>query len=293
MESNVIKKKKVRPGIKITDEELAKSKLETDKMVLKKWSESRVTKQRLKAASNPSTSKTVLRILKQDKNQYVSEAADKNLQMLDEIEKQSKSKVTKTRVKVAENPKTPTKIINKLLLDEEEKVAREATLNPNIDETTLDVLLQLNSDTRLAIYRSFLSNKSFKPEWAIKIILTTNNPQVMFGMIDNQTILEDEEHWIEMVKLIGTIDDNKLIEAGCGKMLYNFFRFPSYNFSEKQILVILETFGNIIQSEAPGTFDAVYNNNLNGRTDIISNELYKLTKNEKFLPNDVKDIFVF
>ena len=288
--------------INITTEELEKSLTETDKKVLKKWAESKLKKQRFKAASNPNTPMASLKRLQgyPEENPLITYAAKNNPQMfetdLEKIIKQANSRVKNSRIKAAKNPNSNVNVINHLLDDTEEEVAMIAARHPSVDESSFETILKLGG-MKVKVYGAFADNENFKKAWLprwFEMFAEAGIASRMYVYLEDEKWFDNENEWIDLLKII----DSNMPDYTSGSLKAsfwkNFFQYPDFDYTEKMIITVLEMYGDIIKVEAFETFDFIMRNNGKaGASESVRNKLYEITQNEEYLPDEVKDIFVF
>ena len=286
-----------RRYIKISEEELEQSKLETDKKVLKKWATSKLKKQRLKAASNPNTPMATLKRLQgyPEENSEIMHAAQENPQMYSKEDgdmwAQAESRVKKSRVKAAKNPNLPANIISLLLKDSDDEVAMTAARNKNIAYENLE-LLKDTAGINTMVFRPFLNNKMFKKEWIIEWldIMQEYNLDTLKYLEDNR-FFDNENEWLDLYEECISRMPGYLSSSKIASFWFNFFAFPKENYSENVILTIFNDWSKEIIEYAKGILYKIAGTPM--ETEKIRNLFYKLSGDETFLSDEVKDIFVF
>ena len=204
-----------------------------------------------------------------------------------------KHAIKMNRLKLAKDNQTTTNVLSDLIIDPDHDISTAAAKNPNIDETILNILLDEKKTLPSELYFNFFKNPSFKKEWlkdfleyAESINITT---MTLHPLYDKRFYNNDDE-WIENYKLILPLASNRY-PVKLATFWFNFFAYPTTNYSEKVILQILEDFGQLIDDYFPTTFKKIINTPMD--TPIIRNKIYSLTKDDLYLSEIAKDIFIF
>lgn len=280
--------------IKISKEEMEQAMLVTDKKILKKWAESRLRKNRLKAAKNPNTPIASLKRLQSylENDEQIIKAAKNNPRMfkddVDEIWAKAKSKVAKTRKKVISNPFVTVDIINYLLHDKDIEVAKLAARHKIIDRSSFDELKKAN-DIDTDVYRAFFKNKNFKKEWLYEWIeLNKKLGIITLDYIYDHRFYSNDDEWIQLFDFLAMNQPSHITPSIIGSFWLDFFAFPRYNYSEKMILAVLEKHGSLLLKYSPDTLYRIVDKN--NATDNVKGELLELKWDDKFLPDIIKEL---
>ena len=197
------------------------------------------------------------------------------------------------RLKLANDNQTTADVLSGLIIDPDPEISTAAAKNPNIDETILNILLDDKKTFSSELYFAFFNNPSFKKEW-LKVFLeyveSINITVITLHPLYDKRFYNNDDEWLENYKLILPLVSNR-VPVRLATFWFNFFSYPIYNYSEKVILQILEDFGQIIDDHFPSTFTKIINTPMD--TTKIRNKIYSLTKDNLYLPEIAKDIFIF
>ena len=197
------------------------------------------------------------------------------------------------RLKLANDNQTTSNELSSLIIDPDFDISSAAAKNPNIDETILNILLDDKKTFSEDLYFEFFKNPSFKKEW-LKVFLeyveSINITTVTLHPLYDKRFYNNDDEWLENYKLILPLLSNRY-PVRLATFWLNFFSYPIDNYSEKVILQILEDFGQIIDDHFPSTFKKIINTPMD--TTKIRNKIYSLTKDNLYLPEIAKDVFIF
>ena len=197
------------------------------------------------------------------------------------------------RLKLANDNQTTSNELSSLIIDPDFDISSAAAKNPNIDETILNILLDDKKTFSEDLYFEFFKNPSFKKEW-LKVFLeyveSINITTVTLHPLYDKRFYNNDDEWLENYKLILPLLSNRY-PVRLATFWLNFFSYPIDNYSEKVILQILEDFGQIIDDHFPSTFTKIINTPMD--TTKIRNKIYSLTKDNLYLPEIAKDVFIF
>lgn len=204
-----------------------------------------------------------------------------------------KHAIKMNRLKLAKDKQTTTNVLSDLIIDPDPEISTAAAKNPNIDETILNILLDDKKTFSSALYFDFFNNPSFKKEW-LKVFLeyteSINITTMTLHPLYYKRFYNNDDEWLENYKLILPLASN-IYPVKVATFWFNFFAYPITNYSEKVILQILEDFGQLIDDYYPSTFKKIINTPMD--TPIIRNKIYSLTKDDLYLSEIAKDIFIF
>ena len=197
------------------------------------------------------------------------------------------------RLKLANDNQTTTNVLSDLIIDPDPTISTTAAKNPNIDETILNILLDEKKTFHDVVYFDFFMNPSFKKEWLKDFLEYTesiNITELTLHTLYDKRFYNNDDEWLENYKLILPLVSNRY-PVRLATFWLNFFSYPIDNYSEKVILQILEDFGQIIDDHFPSTFKKIINTPMD--TTKIRNKIYSLTKDNLYLPEIAKDVFIF
>lgn len=286
-----------RDKIKLSAEELEKSKLETDKKILKKWAASTVRKQRLKAAHNPNTPMASLKRLQgyPEEEQEIMDIAKENPQMYPTedgtIWANAESRVKKSRIKAAKNPNAPIHVINMLLNDSESEVAVHAAGSKLIDDSSFDAI-EAASGVHGQTYRKFFHNSKFKKEWVtrwIDLMEVVGSPTL--EVLEDDRFFSNDTEWLELFEKVSNTQPKHLTASSIATFCYNFVAYPKQNYSSEILVNLFTTYGKIINAYSPGTFAQILDTKMD--TPDVREVMYNITNNNDYLSQEAKDIFLF
>lgn len=291
--------------ISLSQEEIVKAKAITDKNKLKDMAESRVRKTRYKAAINENTPKTTLKRLMLDEDSQVANAAKKNPLMHEKDEerllKLANSVKRPTRLNVAKNPNASPDILIILLRHDDYEITQIVKRNPNFDDACFDVYVTELKNVTLGKYVRrmdyFIFKKIFKKQWSMKYvdfaIKKLNRPSEALEMLRTNRIEYTENEWLDLFHHIRK--NVNMSENEWGEFWYDAFMWKTNKqYSDKELLAILTHFGEIIKE-----FDKLLDDFFDSdafKKDLspeLNSKLFELTGEERFLPQNAKDIFLF
>ena len=197
------------------------------------------------------------------------------------------------RLKLANDNQTTANELSSLIIDPDPEISTAAAKNPNIDETILNILLDDKKTFSSELYFAFFNNPSFKKEWLkgfLEYLESINITVITLQPLYNKRFYNNDDEWLEYYKLIFPLLSNR-VPIKLATFWFNFFSYPRDNYSEKVILQILEDFGQIIDDHFPSTFKKIINTPMD--TPKIRNKIYSLTKDNLYLPEIAKDVFIF
>lgn len=197
------------------------------------------------------------------------------------------------KLKLANNDQTTADVLSGLIIDPDPEISTAAAKNPNIDETILNILLDDKKTFSEDLYFEFFKNPSFKKEWLkgfLEYVESINITVITLHPLYDKRFYNNDDEWLENYKLILPLLSNRY-PVRLATFWFNFFSYPIDNYSEKVILQILEDFGQLIDDHFPSTFKKIINTPMD--TPIIRNKIYSLTKDNLYLPEIAKDIFIF
>ena len=197
------------------------------------------------------------------------------------------------RLKLANDNQTTSNELSSLIIDPDFDISSAAAKNPNIDETILNILLDEKKTFHDVVYFDFFMNPSFKKEWLKDFLEYTesiNITELTLHTLYDKRFYNNDDEWLENYKLILPLLSNRY-PVRLATFWLNFFSYPIDNYSEKVILQILEDFGQIIDDHFPSTFTKIINTPMD--TTKIRNKIYSLTKDNLYLPEIAKDVFIF
>ena len=202
-----------------------------------------------------------------------------------------KHAIKMNRLKLANDNQTTANELSSLIIDPDPEISTAAAKNPNIDETILNILLDDKKTFSSELYFDFFNNPSFKKEWH-KVFLeyaeSINITSATLHPLYDKRFYNNDDEWLENYKLILPLLSNRY-PVRLATFWFNFFSLDNY--SEKVILQILEDFGQLIDDHFPTTFKKIINTPMD--TPIIRNKIYSLTKDDLYLSEIAKDIFIF
>ena len=204
-----------------------------------------------------------------------------------------KHAIKMTRLKLANDNQTTADVLSGLIIDPDPEISTAAAKNPNIDETILNILLDDKKTFSEDLYFEFFKNPSFKKEWLkgfLEYVESINITVMTLHTLYDKRFYNNDDEWLENYKLILPLVSNRY-PVRLATFWFNFFSYPIDNYSEKVILQILEDFGQIIDDYFPSTFTKIINAPMD--TPKIRNKIYSLTKDNLYLPEIAKDIFIF
>lgn len=200
----------------------------------------------------------------------------------------------KERYSVALNHNVSSEELSILVKDSDMDILNAVAENPNIDETVINIIINELSQKSSLFYMKLIQNDSFKKEWAHDfIIFLCSLPEpsnIVFHFFDNTKFFDTDDEWLELYDLINKKMPN-IQSLAMGSFWTDFFGYPPVIISEKMVLRILEDFGNAINSCCNGNFDMIYDKSILTPTILI--KIFELSKNLKYAPQEVKDIFTF
>lgn len=197
------------------------------------------------------------------------------------------------KLKLANNDQTTADVLSGLIIDPDPEISTAAAKNPNIDETILNILLDDKKTFSEDLYFEFFKNPSFKKEWLkgfLEYVESINITVITLHPLYDKRFYNNDDEWLENYKLILPLLSNRY-PVRLATFWFNFFSYPIDNYSEKVILQILEDFGQLIDDHFPSTFKKIINTPMD--TPKIRNKIYSLTKDNLYLPEIAKDIFIF
>ena len=197
------------------------------------------------------------------------------------------------KLKLANNDQTTADVLSGLIIDPDPEISTAAAKNPNIDETILNILLDDKKTFSEDLYFEFFKNPSFKKEWLkgfLEYVESINITVITLHPLYDKRFYNNDDEWLENYKLIFPLLSNR-IPVRLATFWFNFFSYPIDNYSEKVILQILEDFGQLIDDYFPSTFKKIINTPMD--TPKIRNKIYSLTKDNLYLPEIAKDVFIF
>ena len=204
-----------------------------------------------------------------------------------------KHAIKMTRLKLANDNQTTADVLSGLIIDPDPEISTAAAKNPNIDETILNILLDDKKTFSEDLYFEFFKNPSFKKEWLkgfLEYVESINITVMTLHTLYDKRFYNNDDEWLENYKLILPLVSNRY-PVRLATFWFNFFSYPIDNYSEKVILQILEDFGQIIDDYFPSTFTKIINAPMD--TPKIRNKIYSLTKDNLYLPEIAKDVFIF
>lgn len=204
-----------------------------------------------------------------------------------------KHAIKMNRLKLAKDNQTTTNVLSDLIIDPDPDISTAAAKNPNIDETILNILLDDKKTFSEDLYFEFFKNPSFKKEWLkgfLEYVESINITVMTLHTLYDKRFYNNDDEWLENYKLILPLVSNRY-PVRLATFWFNFFSYPIDNYSEKVILQILEDFGQIIDDHFPSTFTKIINTPMD--TPKIRNKIYSLTKDNLYLPEIAKDVFIF
>ena len=197
------------------------------------------------------------------------------------------------RLKLANDNQTTTDVLSDLIIDPDPNISTAAAKNPNIDETILNILLDDKKTFSEDLYFEFFKNPSFKKEWLkgfLEYVESINITVMTLHTLYDKRFYNNDDEWLENYKLILPLVSNRF-PVRLATFWFNFFSYPIDNYSEKVILQILEDFGQLIDDYFPSTFKKIIDTPMD--TPKIRNKIYSLTKDNLYLPEIAKDVFIF
>lgn len=204
-----------------------------------------------------------------------------------------KHAIKMNRLKLANDNQTTTNVLSDLIIDPDTDISTAAAKNPNIDESILNILLDEKKILSSELYFNFFNNPSFKKEWLkgfLEYVESINITVMTLHTLYDKRFYNNDDEWLENYKLILPLVSNRH-PVRLATFWLNFFSYPIDNYSEKVILQILEDFGQIIDDHFPSTFTKIINTPMD--TTKIRNKIYSLTKDDLYLSEIAKDIFIF
>ena len=175
--------------------------------------------------------------------------------------------------------------------DSDDEVAMTAARNKNIAYENLE-LLKDTAGINTKVFGAFLNNKMFKKEWIIEWldIMQEYNLDTLKYLEDNR-FFDNENEWLDLYEECISRMPGYLSSSKIASFWFNFFAFPKENYSENVILTIFNDWSKEIIEHAKGTLYKIAGTPM--ETEKIRNLFYKLSGDETFLSDEVKDIFVF
>lgn len=204
-----------------------------------------------------------------------------------------KHAIKMTKLKSTNDNQTTSNELSSLIIDPDPDISTAAAKNPNIDETILNILLDDKKTFPEDLYFEFFKNPSFKKEWLkgfLEYVESINITVMTLHTLYDKRFYNNDDEWLENYKLILPLVSNRY-PVRLATFWLNFFSYPIDNYSEKVILQILEDFGQIIDDHFPSTFTKIINTPMD--TTKIRNKIYSLTKDNLYLPEIAKDVFIF
>ena len=204
-----------------------------------------------------------------------------------------KHAIKMTKLKSTNDNQTTSNELSSLIIDPDFDISSAAARNPNIDETILNILLDDKKTFPEDLYLEFFKNPSFKKEWLkgfLEYVESINITVMTLHTLYDKRFYNNDDEWLENYKLILPLVSNRY-PVRLATFWFNFFSYPIDNYSEKVILQILEDFGQIIDDHFPSTFTKIINTPMD--TPKIRNKIYSLTKDNLYLPEIAKDVFIF
>ena len=204
-----------------------------------------------------------------------------------------KHAIKMTKLKSTNDNQTTADELSSLIIDPDFDISSAAARNPNIDETILNILLDDKKTFPEDLYLEFFKNPSFKKEWLkgfLEYVESINITVMTLHTLYDKRFYNNDDEWLENYKLILPLVSNRY-PVRLATFWFNFFSYPIDNYSEKVILQILEDFGQIIDDYFPSTFTKIINAPMD--TPKIRNKIYSLTKDNLYLPEIAKDVFIF
>ena len=204
-----------------------------------------------------------------------------------------KHAIKMTKLKSTNDNQTTADVLSGLIIDPDPEISTAAAKNPNIDETILNILLDDKKTFPEDLYFEFFKNPSFKKEWLkgfLEYVESINITVMTLHTLYDKRFYNNDDEWLENYKLILPLVSNRY-PVRLATFWFNFFSYPIDNYSEKVILQILEDFGQIIDDHFPSTFTKIINAPMD--TPKIRNKIYSLTKDNLYLPEIAKDVFIF
>ena len=204
-----------------------------------------------------------------------------------------KHAIKMTKLKSTNDNQTTSNELSSLIIDPDPEISTAAAKNPNIDETILNILLDDKKTFPEDLYFEFFKNPSFKKEWLkgfLEYVESINITVMTLHTLYDKRFYNNDDEWLENYKLILPLVSNRY-PVRLATFWFNFFSYPIDNYSEKVILQILEDFGQIIDDHFPSTFTKIINAPMD--TPKIRNKIYSLTKDNLYLPEIAKDVFIF
>ena len=196
------------------------------------------------------------------------------------------------KLKLANNDQTTSDVLSGLIIDPDPEISTAAAKNPNIDETILNILLDDKKTFSEDLYFEFFKNPSFKKEWLkgfLEYVESINITVITLYPLYDKRFYNNDDEWLENYKLIFPLLSNR-VPVRLATFWFNFFSYPIDNYSERVILQILEDFGQLIDDYFPSTFKKIIDTPMD--TPKIRNKIYSLTKDNLYLPEIAKDIFI-
>lgn len=183
--------------------------------------------------------------------------------------------------------------VNQLLVDKKME----------LDDVTFGFILKNKKKKGYDFSFKVWINDNFKKKWIKKFItyqLTIEkSPVFVFKALEDDRFFSSDSEWLDLYNFIRSLlplNDEAQSKSNWIMFWLSFFKYPKTNYSPEIILYILNDVGYDLFDKQFNLGEKIFDEILDRQTNItdeILSKMFEISKSDKFLPSNAKDIFIF